>query len=66
MPRRNAYNIGIIPEELRPKVYEQMAEVAGDDGVVSDEELTLVKAMAAVMDCPVPDAMLEAHGIAVT
>jgi SAM-dependent methyltransferase len=26
--------IGIIPEELRPKVYEQMAEVAGNDGVV--------------------------------
>jgi len=26
--------IGIIPEELRPKVYEQMAEVAGPDGVV--------------------------------
>lgn len=26
--------IGIIPEELRPKVYEQMAEVAGADGVL--------------------------------
>lgn len=26
--------IGIIPEELRPKVYEQMAGVAGKDGVV--------------------------------
>jgi len=26
--------IGIIPEELRPRVYEQMAEVAGPDGVV--------------------------------
>lgn len=26
--------IGIIPEELRPKVYEQMAEVAGNDGVL--------------------------------
>jgi SAM-dependent methyltransferase len=26
--------IGIIPEELRPKVYEQMAEVAGQDGVL--------------------------------
>jgi len=26
--------IGIIPEELRPKVYEQMAELAGSDGVL--------------------------------
>jgi len=26
--------IGIIPEELRPQVYEQMAEVAGQDGVL--------------------------------
>jgi len=26
--------IGIIPEELRPQVYEEMAEVAGHDGVV--------------------------------
>merc|ERR1719375_2615346 len=26
--------IGIIPEELRPKVYQQMAEVAGPDGVL--------------------------------
>jgi len=26
--------IGIIPEELRPKVYEEMAELAGDDGVL--------------------------------
>jgi len=26
--------IGIIPEELRPKVYEEMAELAGHDGVL--------------------------------
>jgi len=26
--------IGIIPEELRPKVYQQMADVAGEDGVL--------------------------------
>jgi len=26
--------IGIIPQELRPKVYEQMAELAGNDGVL--------------------------------
>jgi hypothetical protein len=40
-----------------------MAAVAADDGKISDIEMTLVRAMAAVMDCPVPDVMLEAHGI---
>ena len=42
------------------------AAVAADDGLISNNELTLVKAIAAVMDCPMPDAMLAAHGIAVT
>ena len=51
---------------LKVPVLKAMAAVAADDGVISDSELTLVKAMAAVMDCPVPDAMLAAHGIAVT
>lgn len=51
---------------LKVSVLKAMAAVAADDGVISDSELTLVKAMAAVMDCPVPDAMLAAHGIAVT
>ena len=40
-----------------------MAAVAADDGEISDLEITLVKAMAVVMDCPVPDVMLAAHGI---
>jgi uncharacterized tellurite resistance protein B-like protein len=35
-----------------------MAEVASADGSVSAAELTLIKAIAAVIDCPVPDAML--------
>ena len=59
-------NLAELYPLLKVSVLRAMAAVAGDDGVVSDEELTLVKAMAAVMDCPVPDAMLEAHGIAVT
>lgn len=48
---------------LKVPVLQAMAAVAGDDGVISDIEMTLVKAMAAVMDCPVPDASLEAIDI---
>jgi len=51
---------------LKVPILKAMAAVAADDGVISDNELTLVKAIAAVMDCPMPDAMLTAHGIAVT
>tara|TARA_X000000950_G_C13387296_1_gene446783 strand:- start:95 stop:520 length:426 start_codon:yes stop_codon:yes gene_type:complete len=48
---------------LKVQVLRAMAAVAADDGEISELEITLVKAMAMVMDCPVPDAMLEAHGI---
>jgi Zn-dependent protease with chaperone function len=48
---------------LKVQVLKAMAAVAADDGEISDLEITLVKAMAVVMDCPVPDVMLEAHGI---
>jgi hypothetical protein len=48
---------------LKVTVLRAMAAVAADDGKISDIEMTLVRAMAAVMDCPVPDVMLEAHGI---
>ena len=48
---------------LQVQVLTAMAAVAADDGEISELEITLVKAMAMVMDCPVPDAMLEAHGI---
>ena len=51
---------------LKVPILKAMAAVAADDGLISDNELTLVKAIAAVMDCPMPDAMLAAHGIAVT
>jgi len=59
-------NLAELYPLLKVSVLRAMAAVAGDDGVISDDELTLVKAMGAVMDCPVPDAMLEAHGIAAT
>ena len=59
-------NLAACYSLLKVPVLKAMAAVAADDGVISDSELTLVKAMAAVMDCPVPDAMLAAHGIAVT
>lgn len=45
------------------RILKAMAAVAVDDGDISGLEITLVKAMAMVMDCPVPDAVLEAHGI---
>jgi hypothetical protein len=48
---------------LKVSVLKAMAAVAADDGKISEIEMTLVRAMAAVMDCPVPDVILEAHGI---
>ena len=48
---------------LKVSVLRAIAAVAADDGFVSDIEITLVKAMAASLDCPVPDAMLEANDI---
>ena len=61
-----ANNLAACYPLLKVPVLKAMAAVASDDGVISAHELTLVKAMAAVMDCPVPAAMLAAHGIAVT
>ena len=48
---------------LKVSVLKAVALVAANDGVISDIEITLVKAMAASLDCPVPDAMLEANDI---
>ena len=43
---------------LKVTLLKAMAEVASADGSISADELTLIKAIAAVIDCPVPDAML--------
>ncbi len=43
---------------LKVSLLKAMAEIASADGSVSATELTLVKAIAAVIDCPVPDSML--------
>lgn len=51
---------------LKVSILKTIAAVAGDDGVISEIEITLVKAMAAVMDCPVPDAVLEANALRAT
>jgi Zn-dependent protease with chaperone function len=51
---------------LKVSILKTMAAVAGDDGVIGEIEITLVKAMAAVMDCPVPDAVLEANALRAT
>ena len=48
---------------LKVSILKAMAAVAADDGDTSDTEMTLVRAMAAVMDCPAPDAMLEATAL---
>jgi Zn-dependent protease with chaperone function len=48
---------------LKIRILKAMAEVAADDEHISDAEITVIKAMAMVMDCPVPDAILDAHGI---
>ena len=48
---------------LKVTILKAMALVAADDGKISGSELTLIKAIAAVMDCPAPDNLLAAHGI---
>lgn len=48
---------------LKVTILKAMASVAADDGKISGSELTLIKAIAAVMDCPAPDNLLAAYGI---
>lgn len=43
---------------LKVRILKAMAEVARHDGQVCPRELTLIKAIAAVIDCPVPTRML--------
>jgi len=42
-------------------ILKAMAAVAAHDGRVSGRELTLIKAIAAVIDCPVPTSMLPVN-----
>lgn len=44
---------------LKVTILKAMATVAGHDGRISARELTLIKAIAAVIDCPLPNKMLE-------
>ena len=44
---------------LKVTILKAMATVAGHDGHISSRELTLIKAIAAVIDCPLPNKMLE-------
>jgi hypothetical protein len=43
---------------LKPRILKAMALAAGYDGTLSAPEREIIAAMAAVMDCPVPDALL--------
>jgi hypothetical protein len=46
---------------LKPRILKAMALAAGDDGEVSATEREIVIAVAAVMDCPLPDAFALAE-----
>lgn len=43
---------------LKVRILKAMASTAAYDGTVCSRELTLIKAIAAVIDCPVPEHML--------
>lgn len=43
---------------IKVTILKAMAAVAGHDGHISGRELTLIKAIAAVIDCPVPTSAL--------
>ena len=43
---------------LKVDILKAMAEVAKEDGSICHREMTLVKAIAAVIDCPIPSSML--------
>lgn len=43
---------------LKPRILKAMALAAGYDGVLSAPEREIIAAIAAVMDCPVPDVQL--------
>ncbi len=44
---------------LKVTILKAMAAVAGHDGEISPREITLIKAIAAVIDCPLPNKVLE-------
>lgn len=44
---------------LKVTILKAMATVAGHDGYISPREMTLIKAIAAVIDCPLPNKALE-------
>ncbi len=44
---------------LKVTILKALAEVAAQDGHLSPRELTLIKAIGAVMDCPLPNQMLQ-------
>ncbi len=45
---------------LKVTILKALAKVAEQDGKISARELTLIKAIAAVIDCPLPNTMLQA------
>ena len=45
---------------LKVTILKALAKVAEQDGEISSREVTLIKAIAAVIDCPLPNNVLEA------
>ena len=50
----------MLPPLLKVTILKALAKVAEQDGKISSRELTLIKAIAAVIDCPLPNTMLQA------
>ena len=44
---------------LKITILKALAQVAEQDGHLSPRELTLIKAIGAVMDCPLPNQILQ-------
>ena len=49
---------------LKVTILKALIKVAEQDGQISPRELTLIKAIAAVMDCPLPNQVL--HNVMLT
>lgn len=48
---------------LKVTILKALARVAEEDGQISPRELTLIKAIAAVIDCPLPNSLLESAAL---
>ena len=52
---RAAHELGACYPLLKPRILKAMALAASEDGTVCEKERELVRALAAVMGCPIPN-----------